>query len=110
MSRRQVSQADVDEFAALLRSLEQAAESLLASLRGSGREEGAETVRAVTASMLERAREGRLARDEPTGLPLSRPFGDWDYGSAGRPVWERIDAVVDFWSARLGDGDFEVVR
>jgi hypothetical protein len=109
MSPRQVAQSDVDEFVTLLRTLEDRATDLLGTLHGSGREEGAETVRAVAASMIERAREGTLG-GRATGLPLSRPFGEWDYGSAARPVWEGIDAVVAFWGDRLADGDFEVVR
>jgi hypothetical protein len=108
MSPQQVSSADVDEFVRLLQELEREASALLVQLEGSGREEGAETVRAVAADLARQARDGRLP-GSPGALPLSRPFGEWSYGSAARPVWQRIDAVDDFWLDRLGRGDFEVV-
>ena len=109
MSPQPVSAGDVRDFVTLLKDLEREADVLLVHLRGSGREEGAQTVRDVAADLIRQADEGRLA-SSPGALPLRRPFGEWEYGDAGRPVWQRIDAVDGFWRTRLGRGDFEVVQ
>jgi hypothetical protein len=108
----QASAADVEAFAAELDGVAAAAAALAAELRQRGeghRTEGAEEVGGIAASLAARVRAGTLS-SRKGALPLSRPFGEWDYGEAAEPVWRRIDAVQALWNERLGGGDFEVVR
>jgi len=108
----QASAADLEAFAAELDGVAAAAAALADALRArgeGGRTEGAEEVGAIATSLAGRVRAGTLS-GRPGALPLSRPFGEWDYGSAADPVWQRIGAAQDIWSSRLGGGDFEVAR
>ncbi len=41
----------------------------------------------------------------PSALPLSRPFGEWDYaGPEADAVWAAIGDVERIWDERLGGG------
>jgi len=102
---------DLERLANELDGLVRAAERLDQELRRRGgvNPEGAVEVRNIAAGLAERARAGTLG-GETTALPLSRPFGEWSYGTAAEPVWQAIDAVQRVWEERLGEGDFEVAR
>lgn len=105
-----VSAADVERFAAELDGVADAAAELERVLRSRGeadRVEGAVEVREIAADLASRARAGGLGGAK-SSLPLSRPFGEWNYGSAADPVWRRIEAAQAVWNERLGGGDFEV--
>ena len=108
----QASAEDVEAFAAELDGVAAAAATLADDLRRAGeghRTEGAEEVGGIAASLAARVRAGTLS-GRKGALPLSRPFGEWEYGEAAEPVWRRIEAVQALWNDRLGGGDFEVAR
>lgn len=105
------TQDDLDRLAAALDGVVEAAEALERQLqaRGGPDPEGAVEVREIAADLAVRARAGDLGGARGP-LPLSRPFGEWSYGDAAEPVWQRIDAAREVWEERLGGGDFEVAR
>lgn len=96
---------DLMAFGAACRELVRAAERLLATL-GPEEREGAEIVRQAAERLARKAESGTLVqRSRDAVLPLSRPFGEWDYrGPEADAVWSAIDAVNDIWLHRLGRG------
>jgi hypothetical protein len=107
-----ITRADLDAFASLCDRLEEAAaglEELMRRERGESWTEGAHTVRANAARLASESRDGTPGSGRAGALPLSRPFGEWDYEPHGEEVWRHIRAVDAFWRHRLGSGDFEVV-
>jgi hypothetical protein len=106
------TRADLESFAALLDDLAARAAELEERVRvqrGEASAEGASTVRTNAAQLAREARSGDLASGGAGALPLSRPFGEFDYGPDGDEVSRRIKAVDVFWRERLGRGAFEVV-
>lgn len=100
-----MTEADLMAFGAACRELADAAEALLATLPDE-RREGASTVRSVSVRLAREAESGALDERERYGaLPLSRPFGEWDYaGPEADAVWAGIGRVEDVWHDRLGRG------
>ena len=92
-------------FGAACRELAEAADALLAALPAD-QHEGARTVRSVATRLAREAEAGALdERPRYGALPLSRPFGEWDYaGPEAKAVWAGIDRVDDIWLHRLGRG------
>jgi hypothetical protein len=96
---------DLMAFGAACRTLAEAAEALLATLAPDERE-GAEIVRQNASRLAREAESGALAgRPRVGALPLSRPFGEWDYrGPEAEAVWDAMGAVDGIWLDRLDSG------